>query len=361
MMDEDKKFMHLALELAKRGEGWVNPNPMVGAVIVKDGEVIGVGWHRKFGEKHAEINAIEDAKGRGHDTRGATLYVTLEPCSHWGKQPPCADRIIAEGFKRVVVAMKDPHSLVAGRGIEKMQRAGIEVDVGILEEEAKKLNEIFIKYITTKIPFVSIKLALTLDGFIATESFSSQWITGDKARQKVQELRRRHMAIMVGAGTILRDNPKLNCRLPECPPKYKVILDRHGLIGEELSNGRRFRLFNDGNVIIFTENPEAFGEVNATIVEETDPERILRKLGEMGIDSVLIEGGRIACQFLSYADKFYIFYGPKLFGRGIKPFECLSVKEANEAPVLEIESVEKLGESLLVTAYPGDCGVQRHY
>jgi len=355
MKDED--YMRLALELAKRGEGWVNPNPMVGAVIVKDGEILGVGWHQRFGEKHAEVNAIEDAKAKGYDVRGATMYVTLEPCSHWGKQPPCADRIIREGFRRVVVAMEDPNPLVAGQGIEKMRKAGIEVEVGVLEEEARKLNEIFIKYITTRIPFVSIKLALTLDGFIATESGSSQWITGEEARQKVQELRRRYMAIMVGSGTVLADDPRLNCRLENCPEKIKVILDRSGRIADEVRKGRKFRLFEDERVIFFTERPEEFEGI-AEAYPITEPKGILRKLGELGVDSVLIEGGRIACQFLPLADKFYLFYGPKIFGNGIKPFECLKVENANEAPVLRIESIERLGESFLVTAYLGDEGVQ---
>lgn len=358
MSSEDEKFMRLALELAKRGEGWVNPNPMVGAVIVKDGKIIGAGWHGRFGEKHAEVNAIEDAKRKGYDVRRATMYVTLEPCSHWGKQPPCADRIIKEGFKRVVVAMVDPNPLVSGKGIEKMRKAGIEVEVGLLEEEARKLNEIFIKHIITGMPFVSIKLAMTLDGFIATETGSSQWITGEKARQRVQELRRRHMAIMVGAGTVLVDNPRLNCRLENCPEKVKAILDRSGRIATAIREGRKFRLFEDGRVIFFTERPELFEGI-AEAYPITEPGEILRKLGELGIDSVLIEGGRIACGFLPFADKFYLFYGPKLFGNGIKPFECLKVGEANEAPMVRIESIERLGESFLVTAYPGGENVQR--
>ncbi|WP_258084473.1 bifunctional diaminohydroxyphosphoribosylaminopyrimidine deaminase/5-amino-6-(5-phosphoribosylamino)uracil reductase RibD [Thermococcus thermotolerans] len=359
MSMEDEGFMWLALELARKGEGWVNPNPMVGAVIVKNGDIIGVGWHQRFGEKHAEVVAIEDAKQKGHDVRGATMYVTLEPCSHWGKQPPCADRIIEEGFKRVVVAMEDPNPIVTGRGIEKMRKAGIEVEVGVLEEEARKLNEIFIKYITTGTPFVSIKLALTLDGFIATENGSSQWITGEKARLKVQELRRRHMAIMVGSGTVLADDPRLNCRLENCPEKVKVIPDRSGRVAEAIKAGRRFKLFEDGRAIFFTERPELFEGI-AEAYPITEPAEILRKLGELGIDSVLIEGGRIACEFLAFADKFYLFYGSKLFGNGIKPFECLKVENANDAPMLEIESLERLGESFLVTAYPGDGDVQRN-
>ncbi len=294
MAMDDGYFMSLALELARKGEGAVNPNPMVGAVIVKDGEVIGKGYHERFGGKHAEVNAIEDAKSKGHSIEGgATLYVTLEPCSHWGgKQPPCVDRIIQEGgFSRVVVAMKDPNPLVNGRGgIEKLEAAGgIEVKVGVLEGEARKLNEVFVKYITTGLPFVSIKLALTLDGFIATSGFSSKWITGEKARRKVQELRRKHMAVMIGgASTVLKDDPRLTCRIKGgCTEKVKVILDRHGLTADG-----NFRVFNDGKVIVFTDSEREWAK--AEVIRETDPGRILEILGEKGIDSVLIEGGKVS-------------------------------------------------------------------
>jgi len=356
---DDELYMRLALRLARRGEGWTNPNPMVGAVIVKDGRIIGAGWHRRFGEKHAEVNAIEDAKSRGHDVRGATMYVTLEPCSHWGKQPPCADRIIREDFRRVVVAMEDPNPLVSGRGIEKMRKAGIDVEVGLLEEEARRLNEVFIKYVTEGVPYVSIKLAMTLDGFIATESGSSQWITGEEARMEVQRLRRRHMAIMVGAETILRDDPRLNCRLSDCPEKIKVVLDGRGRVAEAVKNGRRFRMFGSGRVVFFTDVPEAFDGI-AEAYPETDPGGILRRLGGLGIDSVLIEGGRAACQFLPHADRLYLFYGPKLFGAGIKPFECLRAENADEAWRIGVESVKRLGDSLLITARPGGGNVHRN-
>ncbi len=352
LLDEDELYMRLALRLARRGEGWTNPNPMVGAVIVRDGRIIGAGWHQRFGEKHAEVNAIEDAKRRGHDVRGATMYVTLEPCSHWGKQPPCADRIIDEGFGRVVVAMEDPNPLVSGNGIRKMREAGIEVDVGLLEEEARRLNEVFVKYVTRGIPFVSVKLALTLDGFIATRSGSSQWITGEEARLEVQRLRRRHMAILVGAGTVLKDDPRLNCRLDPCPERTKVILDRRGRIAREVKNGRKLRMFDDGRVIFFTDVPEEFEEIGEAY-PITDPEEILKKLGALGVDSVLIEGGRTVCQFLPLADRLYLFYGPKLFGHGIKPFECLSVRDASEGFALCINSMERIGDSLLVIAHRG--------
>ncbi|AHF81365.1 riboflavin biosynthesis protein RibD [Thermococcus paralvinellae] len=345
MVMNDEYFMSLALELAKKGEGRVNPNPMVGAVIVKDGKIIGKGYHQYFGGKHAEVNAIEDAKSKGYSLKGATMYVTLEPCSHWGKQPPCVDRIIEEGFSRVVIAMKDPNPLVNGRGIENLEKAGIEVKVGVLEDDARKLNEVFLKYITTKMPFVAIKLALTLDGFIATRNFSSKWITGEKARKKVQELRKKYMTIMVGANTILKDNPRLTCRIEGCSKKVKVILDRHGLT----ANGN-FRAFKDGRVIVFTESEKEWD--NAEVIRETNPEKILKILGEKGIDSVLIEGGRIACQFLPFADKIHLFYGNKLFGKGISPFECLNVDNVNDAFKVEFLKFESFGDSFYVEARP---------
>ncbi|ASJ10345.1 riboflavin biosynthesis protein RibD [Thermococcus sp. P6] len=342
---EDEGFMRLALELAKKGEGRVNPNPMVGAVIVKDGRIIGMGYHERFGDKHAEVNAIEDAKKRGNSPKGATMYVTMEPCSHRGKQPPCADRIIREGISRVVVAMEDPNPLVNGRGIRKLKSAGVEVRVGVLEREARELNEVFIKYITTRVPFVAVKLALTLDGFIATRSFSSKWITGERARMKVQELRRRYMAVMVGANTILRDDPELTCRISGCTDKVKVILDRHGLTA-----GGNFRAFKEGRVLVFTESEKEWNK--GEVIRETDPGKILKILGEKGIDSVLIEGGRAACQFLPFADRLHLFYGNKLFGKGISPFECLNVDRVEDAFRVDFRGFENFGDSFYVEAIP---------
>ncbi|AEC51163.1 Riboflavin biosynthesis protein ribD (ribD) [Pyrococcus sp. NA2] len=345
-MKEDEKYMKLALELARLGEGRVNPNPMVGAVIVKNGKVIGKGHHEYFGGKHAEVNAIEDAKRNGYSVRGATMYVTLEPCAHWGKQPPCVDRIIKEGISRVVVATLDPNPMVNGEGVKRLMEAGIEVEVGILKEEAEKLNEIYFKYIKTSMPFVAIKLALTLDGFIATKSFSSKWITNEKARLKVQEIRRRFMAIMVGANTVTIDNPRLNCRVNGCRDKVKVILDRHGTT----ANRKDLNVFKEGKVIVFTESDKSWD--NAKVIKETSPKRILEILGKMGIDSVLIEGGRIACQFLPFADKLYLFYGNKLIGNGISPFECLEVDDVNLALKVELLNIETFGDSYLVEARP---------
>ena len=211
-MKNDQYYMQLALDLAASAKGKTNPNPLVGAVIVKDGSIVGTGLHRKAGEPHAEVHAFRMA---GEHAKDATLYVTLEPCSHFGKTPPCANLVKESGVKRVVVAMQDPNPSVAGRGINLLRDAGIEVEVGVLEEQARRLNERFIHNMLTSRPFVISKFAMTLDGKIATYSGHSQWITGEEARENVHELRNEVDAILVGIGTVLKDNPALTTRLKE--------------------------------------------------------------------------------------------------------------------------------------------------
>ena len=218
----DQEYMLRAIQLAKKGEGWTNPNPMVGAVIVKDGRIIGEGYHKKCGELHAERNAIASLT---ESAEGATIYVTLEPCCHYGKTPPCADKIIEKKIGRVVVGALDPNPLVAGRGIEKIRNAGIEVKTGVLAEESIKLNEIFMKYIVNKEPFVLYKSAMSLDGKIATSTGESQWISCEASRREVHELRHQYMAIMVGSQTVLDDDPMLNCRLIEGKDPIRVVVD----------------------------------------------------------------------------------------------------------------------------------------
>lgn len=198
--------MELAIELAKKGEGKVNPNPMVGALIVKKGTIIEEGYHEKYGEGHAEVNAFKSLK---EDPSGATMYVTLEPCSHYGKTPPCVDKIIQSKIKRVLIGMIDPNPLVAGNRVDKLKRAGIEVKVSVLEDKCKKLNEIFIKYILTKKPYVVLKTAMSLDGKIATRNGESKWISSEKSRLKVHNLRNKFSAIMVGVNTVIKDNSEL--------------------------------------------------------------------------------------------------------------------------------------------------------
>ena len=214
--------MNIALQLAKKGKGKVNPNPLVGAIIVRDGVILGRGYHKEYGKAHAEVNAFLDAK---EDITGATMYVTLEPCSHYGKTPPCVERIIENKISRVVIGMIDPNPLVAGKGIEKLKKSGITVTVGVLEEECRKLNEVFIKYITKNEPFVVLKTAMSLDGKIATSRGESKWITGEKARNEVHNLRNELEAIMVGVDTVIIDNPELTCRLENGRNPIRIIVD----------------------------------------------------------------------------------------------------------------------------------------
>jgi diaminohydroxyphosphoribosylaminopyrimidine deaminase/5-amino-6-(5-phosphoribosylamino)uracil reductase len=210
MLEDDEYWMRRALRLAEKGRGWTSPNPMVGAVLVKDGRVVGEGYHVRVGEPHAEVNALNRA---GEKANGATLYINLEPCDHYGKTPPCAPALIEAGVKRAVVGMEDPNPLVKGRGLKRLRSAGLDVKVGILEEECKTLNEAFSKYIQTREPFVILKIASTLDGKIATEHGESKWITSEASRRLVQRLRNGVDGILVGVGTILKDDPSLTVRL----------------------------------------------------------------------------------------------------------------------------------------------------
>ena len=221
-MNLNEYFMKKAIELAKKGVGKVNPNPLVGAIIVKEGEIIGEGYHEKYGEAHAEVNAFKSLK---EDPSGATLYVTLEPCSHYGKTPPCVDMIIENKINKVIIGMIDPNPLVAGNGVNKLIAAGIEVKSGILEDECKKLNEIFIKYIITKKPYVVLKAAMSLDGKIATKTGESKWISCEESRLQVHELRNKLSGIMVGINTVITDNPELTCRTQNENDPVRIIVD----------------------------------------------------------------------------------------------------------------------------------------
>ncbi|MGY4707046.1 bifunctional diaminohydroxyphosphoribosylaminopyrimidine deaminase/5-amino-6-(5-phosphoribosylamino)uracil reductase RibD [Candidatus Bipolaricaulota sp. J31] len=361
MLEGHERFMQRALELARRGEGYTRPNPLVGAVIVKEGEIIAEGYHARYGGPHAEVVALERA---GDRARGADLYVNLEPCSHWGKTPPCVDRIIAAGIKRVIIATRDPNPLVNGKGIEKLRAAGIEVIEGVLEEEARELNEIFFWWIRTKRPFVSLKLAMSLDGRIATRTGDSRWITGPEARRRVHELRRRHAAVLVGVNTVLTDDPRLTVREVPGPNPMRVVLDSRGKTPPTARV-----LDEEGDVLIATtdvmppEAEEALRERGAEVRRfparegRVDPEAVLRWLGERGVDSVLVEGGgEVAWSFLSrgLVNVVYFFYGPVVIGgRGAVPaFGGEGFSALGEAPRFKIKRAERLGDDLLVVAHP---------
>lgn len=355
--EEDKKYMQLALSLAKKGRGSTNPNPMVGAVIVKDNRVIGQGYHIRCGEGHAEVNAFRNAT---EDVTKATMYVTLEPCSHYGKTPPCAKLIIEKKISRVVVAMTDPNELVAGSGISMLREAGIEVEVGLFEEEARKLNEVFLKYIVKKEPFVVLKTAMTLDGKIATVSGQSQWISCEESRKQVHELRNAYMGILVGVQTVIADNPSLTCRIEGGKNPVRIVCDSHLRIPMDCN------LLNDNQaktIIATTVSPsEEISKKAEILVFEPDEngqvpiKQLVKKLGELGIDSVLVEGGStMAYSFLEAdcVDKVLSYIAPKIVGGASAktPIGGDGRKELEKAWQLEDCSVTPIGCDFLISGY----------
>lgn len=360
-MKSDQHYMNLALELAASAKGKTNPNPLVGAVLVKDGVIVGSGLHRKAGEPHAEVHAFRMA---GEHAKGATLYVTLEPCSHYGKTPPCAKLVKESGVKRVVVATTDPNPEVAGRGINLIREAGIEVEVGLLEEQALRLNERFIHNMLTERPYIISKFAMTLDGKIATSTGHSQWITGEEARADVHELRNEVDAILVGVGTVLKDDPALTTRLKDREGKnpIRIILDR------TLRTPKEAQILNTSvaRTIIVTakENKEqAAGYTNVEFLysplkeDKIDLHETLKELYKMGITDILVEGGgMINASFLrdSLIDKYLVYVAPKVLGgkNSITPYTGDDVETIDAAMHLTFENVEKIGEDLLITAYP---------
>ena len=367
MMDiEDIKYMNRAIELAELGQGWVNPNPLVGAVIVKNGQIIAEGWHECYGGLHAERNALKNGKD---DPKGATMYVTLEPCCHHGKTPPCTEALIEKGIARVVVGMTDPNPLVAGKGVELLRNAGIEVLTGIEEEVIRKQNRIFIKYITTGMPWVVMKTAMTLDGKIATHTGDSCWVTGEKARMQVQEMRARYIGIMVGAGTAEIDNPMLTCRLERkvrqpirivVDSKARLILDSHLVETAKqyrtivahtqmADNTKLKQLISKGVELISCSETE--GRINV--------DDLLKKLGKRGIDAILLEGGgELNETFIrkGFIDEVYAFIAPKIIGgcEAKTPVEGQGFSAMKDAVSLGDITMDKVGEDILIHGFIKD-------
>lgn len=353
--------MQLALNLAASAKGKTNPNPLVGAVIVKDDVIVGTGLHRKAGEPHAEVHAFRMA---GEHAKDATLYVTLEPCSHFGKTPPCANLVKESGVKRVVVAMQDPNPSVAGRGINLLREAGIEVEVGVLEDAAKTLNERFIHNMLTARPFVISKFAMTLDGKIATHNGHSQWITGEAARADVHVLRDEVDAILVGVGTVLKDNPQLTTRLPHRVGKnpFRIVLDRtlRTPLDAQITKtdvARTIIVTAEGN----EEKAARYTDVEFIYVPVVDGQldlvTTMDELYKAGITDVLVEGGgMVNASFLraGLIDKYLVYVAPKVLGgaHSITPFTGEDVDTINVASLLTFDHVEKLGEDLRISAYP---------
>ena len=358
---EDIEYMRRAMELAERGVGFTNPNPMVGAVIVKGGKVIGEGWHERCGEWHAERNAFKNCTV---PAEGATMYVTLEPCCHYGKTPPCTEAIIEHGIARVVVGMEDPNPLVAGKGIALLREAGIEVVCGVEEEALREQNRVFLKYISTKLPWVAMKTAMTLDRKIATRTGDSKWITGAEARAYVHELRHRFMAILVGIGTAVADDPLLNCRIEGRGVRQpiRVVVDsnaRLSLDSQLVKTAGEYRTIVAHTRFAPEESVKALREagVEMLLCKEkeglVDVRNLLELLGQSGIDSILLEGGgSLNYTFLSegLADELYAFIAPKIVGgmNAKTPVEGAGMEKMADAINLELENVLNVGHDVLL-------------
>ena len=353
--------MGIALSLAKKGEGKVSPNPMVGALLVKNGKILARGYHHFFGGPHAEIEVIRRAKEK---VRGSTLYITLEPCSHFGKTPPCTQAIIKGGISKVIAATLDPNPLNSGKGIEELKRGGIETEVGVCEKEAREINEAFFKFMEKKVPFVIVKAAASLDGKIATQTGQSKWITGLEARKLAHKMREKVDAILVGVNTVIRDNPSL---LPPSKKNFfRIILD------STLQTPLEARVLKDqtkAQTLIFT-TPRASKEklnrlenkaVKVVIMGRDDEKRVsleevLLELGRLEILTLLVEGGgEVIGSFFEkkYVDKVFLFLAPRIIGgkSSLTWVEGKGVKILSQTPRIEVRSFKKIGEDLLVEGY----------
>lgn len=345
--------MGRALKLAANGKGSTSPNPMVGVVLEKDGRVVGEGWHRRAGGPHAEVEAVRCA---GDEAQGATLYVNLEPCVHFGRTPPCTDLIIERGVRRVVCAMGDPNPVVAGRGIAQLRAAGIEVVCGVLKEQAARLNEAYLKFITTGLPFVTLKLAQTLDGRIAAPGGSSRWVTGEAARQRVHQLRSEADAVLVGTNTVLADDPQLTVRLVEGRDPLRIVLDGRLRIPPTA------KVFSDGHAVLVTTEESA--REHARELKERGLETwtfpgiggsegvrlVLARAGRAQITSLLVEGGgQVAASLLKagMVDRLAVFIAPRILGGGVAGIGDLGIADLGQAVVLDHVEIERLGEDLL--------------
>ena len=355
---EDRDYMALALSLAERGVGWASPNPMVGAVIVKDGRIIGQGWHEKCGQPHAERNALAACT---EPSQGATIYVTLEPCCHYGRQPPCTQAILESGIRRVVVGSGDPNPLVAGKGIALLRQAGIEVTEHVLEEECTKLNQVFFHYIRTRRPYVVMKYAMTMDGKIAAHTGDSKWVTGEEARNHVQQLRHRYTGIMVGVGTVLADDPLLTCRIPGGRSPVRILCDtrlRTPLTAQVVTTARQFPTLlatcctDKGQhapyeaagcqVLVL---PERGGHVDLSGLIAAQARRELAR--------VLLEGGGTlnwAALEQGVVQKVLAYIAPKLAGgkEAKTPVEGDGISLMSQAIRLEHSSVTQIGTDFLI-------------
>ena len=358
MNSDDEKYMRQAIALALKGTGRVNPNPLVGAVIVKDGRVIGEGYHQQYGCPHAERNALASCT---ESATGATIYVTLEPCCHHGKNPPCTEALIQAGIKRVVVGSADPNPLVAGKGIAQLKAAGIQVEEGFLQAECDAINFIFFHYITTKQPYLALKYAMTADGKIACHTGASRWITGEAARHHVHELRNKYAAIMVGTGTVLADDPELTCRIENGNNPVRIICDTQlrtplsaklvvtakevpTIIATCCQEESRYKPYQEAGCQIWVV-PSKNGGV--------DLQTLVHRLGQEKIDSVLVEGGGQLNWSLLQAglvQRVYTYIAPKIFGgeTAKSPVGGIGVDNPQQAFQMRVVATQQLGEDFLL-------------
>lgn len=307
----DRYYIQKCIELAEKGKGFVSPNPLVGCVILRDGKIIAEGYHHKFGDKHAEIDALDKIAGKA---KGATLYVNLEPCSIHGKTPPCTDRIIKEGISRVVIGCLDKNPKVAGNGVSQLEASGIRVDIGVLEDKCQMLNQFFFKWISTGLPYVTLKIARTSDDFIAYPDGSCPHITGEESRKEVHELRSFYDSVLIGKNTALKDNPRLTVRKVSGRQPIRIVLDSHN----ELACNQNLHLLND-----------EYADRTWIIHEQVDLNDLIKSLGEKNISSILVEGGpSIWDSFMKagLVDQIIVYTAPQKFGEGIKYSKFFDIK-----------------------------------
>ena len=367
----EEKYMRRAIELAKKGSGHVNPNPLVGAVIVRDGEIIGEGYHERYGQLHAERNAIANAKKRGNSLEGSTIYVTLEPCCHYGKTPPCTEAIIEEKIARVVVGSDDPNPLVSGKGFQMLREKGIEVIPHFLKEECDAMNYVFFHYIRTGTPYVAMKYAMTMDGKIACYTGDSKWVTGEESRAHVQTLRNHYKGIMAGIGTVLADDPMLNCRIEGGRDPIRIIADSHLRIPID---SQLVRTAGQQPLIVAC-LPDADEEKAAQLQEKgvevlripggttediTEEQKevislpvLMKELGARKIDGILLEGGGQLNESALQAgivDRIYCYIAPKIFGgaQAKTPVEGQGLTRAADAWQFNRIGMQEFGQDILL-------------
>ncbi|HQY52147.1 MAG TPA: bifunctional diaminohydroxyphosphoribosylaminopyrimidine deaminase/5-amino-6-(5-phosphoribosylamino)uracil reductase RibD [Ignavibacteria bacterium] len=353
-MTHDEKLIKVCIGLAIKGKGMVSPNPLVGSVVVKNNQIIGKGYHKKFGEAHAERNAVLDAEKKGFNVKGASVYVNLEPCAHVGKTASCAEFLVSKKVKEVIIGMKDPYSKVNGKGIEILIKAGIKVKTGILEKECMDLNKFFINFVTKKLPYVTLKIGQSIDGNIALNNFESKYITGSESRKYVHKMRSEYDAVLIGKNTAIKDDPSLNVRDVTGRDPLRIVIDWNNSLKQNL------KIFSDDNkdktFVITKKSAEKYkGKKNLLFMVKDDRifklKSILKLLHGFNVNSVLVEGGSVLfSQFIkeNLFDDIYFFIAPKIMGKGISPFDGFEINSLNKTVDLKTEFTKRIGKDILI-------------